>query len=114
MITDAYNNLIKKMINRPIIAPWIEDHLPITMEGQIQFPSSNSEMRFTVDSIYTMYSNTWTWREQLSGQVGSKKRREVKSDDNLYDDLLGSHPNNNSNNKNNNNNNNNKRSEIGW
>ena len=27
--------------DKPIITPWVEDHLPITVEGQIQLPASN-------------------------------------------------------------------------
>ena len=77
----------------PIITPWVEDHLPITVEGQVQFPSSHSEtttkvVRFTNRIVKINYGHmlqigkvfTWTCRERLSHQVQeSKKRREIKS-----------------------------------
>ena len=86
----------------PVIAPWVEDHLPITVEGQVQFPSSNSETKSCeiYSSANTKFSwewwktirtmsgmgwcgtFTWTCRENSSHQLEIQEKRRNQSNAN--------------------------------
>ena len=58
--------------HKPIITPWVEDHLPITVEGQIQLPPSNPKNLWR--KLYCDLVFTSTCGEELLFQMVSKKR----------------------------------------
>ena len=58
--------------DKPIITPWVEDHLPITVEGQIQLPPSNPKHLWR--KLYFDLVFTSTCAEELLFQMVSKKR----------------------------------------
>ena len=53
----------------PIITPWVEDHLPITVEGQVQFPSSNSETKSFITVLLHIYVRIYLLENVRDGMV---------------------------------------------